>query len=156
MQFHHRRRQRQPQAGAGVPGAHHVGDLAERRQRLGDILLAHADAIVRHRQGKAAVGQPQAGKPHLAAGGREFDGVAHQVDEDLAHHALHRQQADVAGRHRVDHRDIEFGGQAFDHGQRRLDGGQEVELLGAFQRHLARLDLGEVENVVDDAQQVAA
>ena len=54
-------------------------DLAERRQRLGNVIERHADARVGNLEHMAVLGSDG----HLANSRRELDRVGQQVDDDL-------------------------------------------------------------------------
>ena len=92
---------------------------------------------------------------HPAAQG-ELDGVAHQVDEHLPQPARIAAQLprhvlqDVAGE--VETLGLRLLGQQFD---RAFDGRLQIE-VEFLEVQLAGLDLGEVEDVVDDGQQRVA
>jgi hypothetical protein len=72
--------------------------LAERRQRFLDIRVRHTDAGILDDHRITAALRCCAAYRDTAASGRELDGVAHQVDHDLADHALHRDQPYAGGR----------------------------------------------------------
>ena len=146
----------QPQPGAAVlAGGGHVG-LRERLEQLRRLLRGHADARVAHGELElhllAGAFEQFDVQPDLAALG-ELDGVVDEVRQDLA-------EAERVAQQML--------------GNRRRDMGQElqalvVRLLGGERRdradhfvepevrrldvELARLDLREVEDVVDDGQQ---
>ncbi len=149
----------QPQAGAAVfAGGGGVG-LAEGLEHLAALFRGHADAGIAHPEVQldAAVilGHLVNADDDLALFG-ELDGVVAQVDQHLPQP---QRVADQGGRHV--RRTVEQQLQPLVLGLHPHQVGQvvhdifqvEVDLL---HRHLAGLDLGEIEDVVDDAQQVLA
>ena len=129
-------------------------DLAERGQRHFDIRLAHSDPGVAHEDGDTGAFAAHAGRDR-AAGRRELDGVGEEVEQHLLERAFvahQRRQAwlDLGGEH-----DVGLLGPAAHQGQAFLDCGVERHALLA-QLEFAGFELGEVENVVDQVEQVAA
>jgi hypothetical protein len=138
--------------------------LREFLEQLRLLRGRHADAGVGDRQHQAHALLAVAGQgfgvqrqPHLAGAG-ELDRVAQQVGQHLAQAqrvtqqpALVRQQrgvGDVA-------QQLQFLGlRGLAHQQQRARGHVFQLQRQLFQLHAAGLDLGEVEHVVDDAQQV--
>ena len=157
---------RQAEAGATVLSSRGRVDLTERLEEPLDAIGRDADAGVAHRklksQGRLRLLGGAArlrGVTHLdghASGGGELDRVVDQVGQDLA------QSRDVAddpiGYALVDAvGEFEFLGGRGDGEQVEcfLDAGGQVDRL-QFEVHLARLDLGEVEDVVDDGEKSLA
>ena len=146
----------QPQARAAEAPARRSVALGERLEEPGLHGGRNADARVAHRHAK---GCPPARGVHPADAHRHFarvgelDRVAHEVDDHLA-------DAARIGLERRRQPGIEFAGEdqlffARPPGQERqrlVDHLPEVD-LAEFEPELARLDLGEIENVVDDGQQ---
>ncbi len=95
-------------------------------------------------------------RPHLyvTAVRGELDGVGEEIDDDLFETALiglntlHRR-----ARFELDG-DVLAHGRLADHAHRALHGAAEVD-VAEMKLQLARLDLGEVEDVIDQLQQVA-
>src|SRR6185312_4360213 len=72
--------QRQAEAGAAAMARlpHRALNLAERRQRPGDVFRRHADAVVLHRDGEPAVMGAARAHADPAAARREFDGIGQE------------------------------------------------------------------------------
>ena len=121
--------------------------------RDADASVLHADAHL----GCAGGFFQQCHPHHDFAFGRELDGVAHQVGHHLP------QPERVAAQHhgRVVRDELQgqlqsLGGRGLrEHGQRFFHRVHQAE-VGRFQRQVAGLDLREIQDVVDHAQQVAA
>nr|GEU28571.1 hypothetical protein [Tanacetum cinerariifolium] len=147
----------QSQAGAAeAPRGRRVG-LGERREQARHLLFAQADARVAHgkaQQRGTAVRRRQAPHPqrHFALPG-ELDGVAGQVDQ----HLLQAQGvAHECARHVRIRADGQF--QVLVAGAHAHDGGHRMQHVIEFEPrrmrlHLPGLHLGQVEDVVQDAQQ---
>ena len=146
----------QPQPGAAVlAGRGRVG-LHEWLEELGRLLAGHADAGVAHRELElhllARAFEQFDVQPDLAALG-ELDRVVDEVREDLAKAERVAQQM-LGNRRRDMGQELQplvvrlLGGKRRD----RADHLVEPE-IGRLHVELARLDLGEVQDVVDDAQQ---
>ena len=125
-------------------------------EELAQLLRGHPDAAVADPDDDPVPARaclPLDFQAHLSVVG-ELGRVAEEVEEDLAH-------AGHVGAHGADvlQADLEHVGVLLDQG---LDGGpdlvDEVADLEALeeQLHFARLDLGEVEDVVDEGQEVLA
>ena len=151
----HRLRQapadRQAQAGPAVlPGRRGV-DLGEGAEQPVHPVGGDADAGVPHREGQPAL--VRAHRQDDLAGGGELHGVAEQVHEHLAQPGG---VADEDGRQAGGQvaRQVEALGAGLhgDQVQRALHAVAQREGPG-LQLQLARLDLGEVQDVVDDRQQ---
>ncbi len=149
----------QPEAGAAkAPGGRTVG-LDKGAEQPGLCVLADADAAIldfeaETRLLRSLVEQPDADEDIAAAG--EFDGVVHQVGQDLAH--AHRVADDghrEVVRHAADHFEPLRFGRLGEQAAEVLDQLPEVE-VDAFDIDLAGLDLRKVENVVDDRQEMLA
>ena len=155
MQFHELPGQGEAQAGSLEPLGIDRLQLGEGLEQLGDVFLPDADAGVRNGDLDEI---PVKDRTYLhGAGGRgELDGIGEQVEQDLLQFPLVGRQADLGLR-----RDL----------QRQLDAALDRLLPqhahGAFQGfpqreaaqvelHLARLHLGEVQDVVDQGEQVPA
>jgi len=126
------------------------------------VLLRHAHAGVLHRKvGAHPALAPEGGLlPEMdvdaAAGGGELHGVAEEVEEHLVE--AHAVAEDMLGEY-AGNPDVEFLPVGHELGTddvaQALDGIPQGEVLH-LQRHLAALDLGHVENVVDEAEQLLA
>ncbi len=146
----------QPEPGAAVVPARRVLGLRERPEQAGQALRRHADARVgdldAHAGDVRAGGKPRHVRDDAAAG-RELDRVAQQVDEHLAQPRRVAAEASVeAG---LDHGgEIDAGGRRLDREQLHgvLDDEPQIE-VDRFERDALRFEPGEVENVVDDAEQ---
>ncbi len=148
----------QAQAGAAVAARRRRLGLGKTVEDVAAMFGRDADAGVAHgeRDRQAALAAPgQPGRQHHLARGREFDGVAGQVEQDLlqAQGVAHQPR----GQGRVDaeqhfHVLVAHVGRQ-DHGQVAPQLVQ-TERVG-IERQLARLHLGKVENVVEQAQQRA-
>ncbi len=146
----------QPQAGAAEAARDADVALGKGREQLALLLGRDADARVAHfeaQTGRLALALRQRHAHHHLALGRELDGVAGQVDQ----HLLQPQGVAVQqARHVRLHHDGQL--QFLVAGAHGHGGGQRVEdfielEFGRRQFHAARLDLGEVEHVVEDGQQ---
>ncbi len=157
-QIHQTAADGQSQTGAAKAAGGGAVGLLERLEEAGLLLRTQADACIPHfefQDGDLLVlPDPMNGYHHLTGLG-ELDGIAYQIDEDLA-------QAQGIAQQLVGHIGI--------------DAEPECQLLGSglgpqkpvqiaqhvretefepLQIELARFDLGEIEDVVDDAQQGA-
>src|SRR3989442_8267782 len=149
----------QSQAGAAISAGRRGIDLAEDFEETIEPVLRDSDAGVSSPELNLVPCPPEPpgryGPPDLARR-RELDAVGREVHEDLA------QASDVAddqrrGRllQRVRQLDVgarDFRGREL---QRFLDAGHEIERR-LLELELSRLDLREVEDLVDDRQQVLA
>src|SRR5882762_10945848 len=90
-----------------------------------------------------------------AAFGSELDGVGQQVQEHLLHLALVGADRTHPLVDRAAERDAAAAGPLADQGQRVVDGAREIEVC-RLQLHPPRLDLREVEDVVDEREEVSA
>ena len=157
---------REAEAGAAVLAGGRVVDLAKRLEQAVHAVGADADAGVGDRElqlvarGGVAVALGELagadGDGDLAAGG-ELDGVADEVDEDLAQAGgvgdEPRRGARVDDRGEVEALVAELaGGDEVDHG---LDEAAQLEGV-VLELELVGLDLGEVEDVVDEGEQRVA
>ena len=154
MQLGQRHHQGQAETGAFVLAVEAGLDLSEGAERGRQVRLGDADAGVGHRQrDRAAL---EAGRDgDLSAGLGELDGVGQQIDQ----HLLYRARVAVQVRQVVGQGDAErelAGVRAAAHdGQDRLHQLRDRDLAFA-QLQLAGVDLGQIENVVDDREQVDA
>ena len=146
----------QPQAGAAeAPRGGAVG-LAEGLKQLALLFGGDADAGILYREAAGCLllilSQQLDADHHLTAFG-ELDGVAHQVGQHLAEPLAVAEQMDGMERRRAE----DLQPLAVGHRGETLDQilQQQIQIEGAaFQLQLARLDLREVEDIVDDGQQV--
>ena len=144
----------QAQAGAAESAGHGVVGLGEGIEKAEDLVAAHADAVVLHADGHALVAGVAFDEDADSALVGELDGVADEVDEGL----------------------LDAGGVGGDLGGERTAGDQvegELFLAGlggeelfhvledlggaagdGFDFELAGLDLGHVEDVVEDGEEV--
>ena len=157
-QAHQLAADREPEAGAAEP-ALRLADLLERAEDAVDLVGRDADAAVfdfeTQRGLRSAASDASHAQSHLAAVG-EFHRVAEQVEQHLAQallvdpHCLRQ-----LGGHRQVEREILFLGlDSNDVGDRR----QELDETDCarVQVELAGLDLGQIEHVVDQHQQMLA
>ena len=135
--------------GGGLPLRETVEDARLLLRRDANAGVLHLEAQV---QQVAVARQLAPLQPHVALGG-ELDGVAAQVDEHLfeSHRIAHQH----VGQGRVG---VEHQGQRFVAQRAGQDDLQLAAQVGQAERHrvqfhLAGLDLGEVQDVVDDFQQ---
>ena len=151
-------RNRQAQPGAAVQARGAAVGLAEGVEQALLLLGADAHAAVADGEPQAVPVRPRLPRylHHDLAARGELEGIAHQVDQHLA------QAQRIAGQA---HRHVRVGPghqlQAFFRRAPRKQVHHLVEHIRqverhAFQRQLARLDLGKVQDVVDDAQQILA
>ena len=128
-------------------------DLPERLERGREVVLAHADAGVAHPQHHLAGVGDRGRDDHLPARDRELDRVREQIEHDLAHRARVRHHLRQPRRQRgADDDALAVGLRLHD---RDALLGQVVERdAGEGQVELAGLDLGEIEQVVDQRDQV--
>src|SRR6516164_11084479 len=149
----------QPEAGTTVLAGGRGIRLRERLEQTPDLLLAQPDAGVAHREVNQLVALtvlPDSSRDHDLALLGELNRVIAEVDQDLSHP---KWVALEVGRNRgvnVEDQLQPFGG--------RLLGDQVADVLqylvemevDRLDRKFAGLDLGEVQNVVNDAEQVLA
>ena len=138
------------------------GALAfERVEDVLDELRAHADARVRHDEPVAPVARRRAIELvdlhlHEAAGVRELQGVAEQVQQDLVDAQLVAAHVGMAHPGGV-HGEVQLAGARFG-----LDDAVEVlqevdQVVGLLvEGHLAALDVAHVQDVVDETEEVGA
>ncbi len=152
-----------PGDGEAEPGAAVIArgrgvGLGEGLEQPAHLLVAHADAGILDREGEdRAAGSRlrlRHRQRHQSALG-EFRGIAEQVDQALLQlHQIDMHGADIGRRHDLEivavlvhqrrHQHLHFG--------REL---AEIDLLD-MQVHAAGLDLGQIENVVDQPEQMLA
>ena len=142
-------------AAAEAPGSRLVR-LSEGLEDLADRGRIHADARVAHRdiEARAARGLRVHVRldDHLALGG-ELDGVADQIHEDLPHpQRIAPQRAVLARRWPHDQLDALGLGGAREQAGALLEHLAEIERQ-LLERDLAGIDLGQIQQVVDDLQQ---
>ena len=148
--------QREPEARAAMAARGGIVGLLERREQ--SCLMLRSDArsgvlhLETHMQASQVLGQQFATQPYPALLG-ELDGVREQVDQRLRQSSRVAAQAIGQMADVQDHLQPLVVGQAADHFHRARYQFVERE-VGVLQRHLAGLDLGQVEDVVDDLQQV--
>ncbi len=165
-QLRHPPRNRQTQSGAAELAAGAGVHLLERVEHALELVRRNADAGIAHRQRDQRSAEQRFGhagfvagapdvKAHGAMGG-ELECIAEQVIGDLlelaAVGAQGRRQAGV---------DVQREAQALFRGNMRKRAPQPLRQVGQrqvldHQFHLAGLDLGQVENVVDQVQQAVA
>ena len=147
---------RQAEASAAVASRGRAVGLGERLEEPRLLRLAHADAGVADRQddtGAAFAQRLGAGADHGAAALGELQRIAQQVEQDLAHPGrIADQRVGRAGRRGGHQR------QALALGLRAQRGDDAVDQAGQRERRFlelepAGLDLGEIEQIVDDPQQ---
>ena len=154
--LHQRPGDGQPQAGAAIAARGGAVGLAERLEQFVALLGGHANTGVAHPEvqfNAKVIAQVFFNTDDDLAVLGELDGVVAQVDQNLpqAQRVTHQVLRNV-GRH------VEQQLQPFVLG---LDSNQVGEVLhhlvqpepGLLDHHLARLDLGKIKDVVDDAQQ---
>jgi hypothetical protein len=142
----------QPQAAAAVTARHRRVDLAERQEEPVRPIGRDADAGVPDREPDPPVAVRDRHRHGDRAVLGELDRVAEQVDQDLPDPALvadHRRRA-VGGEVGRQVQPLGVGGQRHQI-DRPLDARVQRE-RPFVQGQLARLDLGEVQDVVDDHQ----
>jgi hypothetical protein len=155
-QFGQAANDRQAKTGPAIAAGRRAVALGKGLEQAGHLRLRHADTAVGDRQDEAHASVDgrlaSDGDADLADFG-ELDGVADQVEQDLAHaRGIAVQQV---RRRLVDHGDdrqslaVGLDRQRFRHA---FDERAQLE-RGGLQLHPAGLDLGEVEHIVDDAQQ---
>ena len=149
----------QAETGAAVVARGRGVDLVEALEQLRDLQLAQADAGVLDFDADEALGlEALLGRgthTHLAPR-RELDGVADVVQQHLPH--AQRVAAQGARQARLDlERQVQTLrlGVLGAHARDAVEDAGQIE-IGLFEHELARLDLGEIENVVDDPEQVLA
>ena len=143
------------EAGARIAPREFGLDLTEDGQGLGQVLLGDADSRVGHSEPEVAAGTQSQTDVDGAALGRELDGVAQQVQEDLLARPLVGPEPQPDGREFVRQRQACFAGAIVDQPQTGPDQPLEVEAF-LVQAMLAGFDLGDVQDVVDDVEQQRA
>jgi len=145
----------QPQAGAAeAPGNRAVG-LGKGVENQGLLVRRNADAGVRHGEMETIRLLPVRGhgNPDMAPVGK-FDGIAHQIEEHLAQAPRIAPVLFPQGRVQVRH---QFQAPIFGPQGLKLQGIHDQGTEGEgdfFHLHLARLDLGKIQDVVDDADEM--
>ena len=146
----------QPQPGAAEAARGRSVHLLEGAEQQADLVGGNADARVPHLNADFYPVFAFRFKPDLNddfAPGRELDGVAAQVDQDLAQApGIALQERVHFGIDAADEFEVLFVGAHGQQFRRVLDRRPQVEIDG-LQFQLAGLDLGKIEDVVDDAQQ---
>ena len=131
--------------------------LRERLEESCQLLWRHADAGISHREGDQVSGgrrRAACGKRDGAAR-RELAGIGQQIEEDLADpRHVGADHAEVGGKIECERIPV-LVDERSDGGRYGADGECEFEVL-EMQFHPPGLDLGEVEHVVDQRQQVPA
>ncbi len=151
---------RQPQPGAAeLAGGRAVG-LGEMLENLSLRLRRDADAGILHAQldlQPLRSRRTYPGTHHDFAAGGELDGVVEQIDEHLPQaHGIPAHQQRRVGRNQLRRQFEPLGRRRLgEHRRGILDHLAEIEIRG-FQLHAARFDLGKIENVVDDVEQMPA
>ena len=158
-QRHQSTANRQSKAGAAVLPRSRAVELGELFENMLLGVLRDADAGVLHADAQMAMSGGffvQAGAhQHLALLG-EFGGVVDQVADDLTQaEGVAAQAATDLGRQIGDEFEIFFLRRAGEHRQRVLEQVAKLE-LHRLEFEVTRFDFREIENVVDDAKQVAA
>ena len=149
----------QPQSAAAKPPGGRTIGLSKRLKQPGDLFGGHADPLVddvKPQRRFAAQCADQLGADANLAVIAELDGVAHQIEQDLP-------QASGIGGDGLGNltgilgqqgQSLGFGSHPHQHGH--FGDNLAGAAAHAFHSQLARLDLGQVEDVVDDVQQVLA
>lgn len=148
-------RDRKPQAGATVTAVAGTVDLMEGTENGLLLVGGNADASIAHSEDNASASLVTDVQAHLATLG-ELDGIGQQVLEDLLQALAVGEQGGGYIRFSVYFEGQPLvPGQRFEHAAQALD---QAFHLSAFRAHLelAGLDLGNVENVVDQVEQVIA
>jgi hypothetical protein len=149
---------RQPESAAAEPPRRRRVRLHERLEESRLLVRRHADARVRHvdAQQRPVVALLERDRHPHAAPLRELHGVGDEVQQDLS-------QARRVGRDALRQRSapVEVEGEALGDRARAHEvghlGNEDDRRAGdLLERHLARLDLRQVEDVVHDRQQVLA
>ena len=153
---------REPQARPAIPARDGRVHLAERLEQPVHAVGGDADPRVPHVEGDlpgvdvrpAPALEARAAEPQLdLAVLRELEGVGQQVEGDLPHPSRVADEPDRQVRiHRVHELQPALGRHRRHQVEGALDRAPELERL-VVQVDLARLDLGEVEDVVDDREQ---
>src|SRR5690349_4009809 len=133
----------------------HRLDLFKRSDDARNILLRNSDAGVLDLDHNVLPGLGSDAQRHLTAFVGEFDGVGEKIEHDLADQSLVDMGVD---RFRgVGEVQIDTGGHraATAHAHRVIKAAHQVDIF-LLQGELARLGLGQIENIVDDRQQVVA
>ncbi len=151
VQFDQRLGNRQPEAGALVALGELALDLLERPPEPRQRVLRDADAGIGDRQHDALVGRARAHRD-AAAAGRELDRVRQQIERDLLDGAAVGAQLQV-GRYAGAERELLVLRARRHHAHGFAEQRVEVEFL-EIETDAAGLDLGHVEDVVDDVEQI--
>ena len=147
---------RQPETGAAKAARRRALGLGEGLEQAGLVFRADADAVIRHLQPEHVPALGLDAQHDTAASqraGRELDRVAEQVVEDLAQ--AHRVADDLERQVRLDV-EIERDVAVMCHRPERVADalGERLDLQRRLvEIHATGLDLGQVEDVVDDLQQ---
>ena len=154
MQFDQALDQREAEAGSVVLAAERAVHLPEWREGLLHMLRRDADPVVRHPNPKAVALQGAA-DGDLSAGRREFQGIGHEVDENLADLPLVGPEMGQGAL------DVGFDGQAGGLSLRRyhLEGAfDDVRHIDRFlkQFQLAGFGFRQIQNVVEQGQEMDA
>src|SRR5690606_11415009 len=153
MQFGERARNGKAQAGAGMVLGELVLHLFERAAEFSQCILGDAAAIVLDGQDHRARGIARA-QGYAAALSGELHRVGKEIDDDLLYGASVGIKAHGVGDARLDGYGFRRRLQR-DDANRLLDERTQVDLF-ALHRELAGLDLGHVEYVIDDSEQIFA
>ena len=146
----------QAQAGATkAPGGGRLG-LREAAEDMAQVFRRNADPRVLHRKldGRMGLGQPGvAQRNHHLPLRRELDGVAPQVDEHLLQpHGVAQQHIGQGGVNIKQHFQV-FAAHVGRQHHREVAQQAVQSKRHALQRHLAGLDFGEIQNVIEQTQQ---
>jgi len=155
MQLGQAAHQRQAEPRAAGLAVEAVVHLVEGREDLLHLVGGNAGTIVAHQYPEIAIGRPPADHLDATAHRGELHGVADQVDQHLLHRALVRPQFGGILVHRDDQRLVLFARLGADQLQGGVEGTCRVQRMGR-DIHPAGLDLGDVEQVVDQRQQMRA
>ena len=154
MDLDHGLDEREPEARPLLPPAQRRFRLDEGLHHAVDILFGDADSAVAHGNDASFQVQTRGDLDH-ASGGRELDRIVHEVEQHLFQLALVAPDQGQIGRYADLEVDAGIAGpwaqETFDRLRDLLDVDIALE-----QRELAGFGFGEVENVVDDVEQVAA
>src|SRR5688500_9973275 len=146
-------REREPESGAFTGALGIAARLLELLEDAVAIRLVDADARVPHGDMDLTV-LPR--RPHIDAAtvAREFHGVREKVEHDLLHLPLVGDDAIDAVHVEID-ADAVTNGALADHRHTVLEGRPERE-FAQLELDAAGLDLGEIQDVVDEAEQVTS